>query len=228
MPADNEGQTPNSTAPEGQVPEGQQPAEQNQQPAPQLVDVNQLDEQGHQLWFPREAMEQVRKEAANYRNLLKEAKEALEAARPPADANQGKDKTPLAQDKTQPDISARLAQLEARERELVIENAILAEAARRTEDRGAFVNPVEAVKLLDRTNVQLHDDGTVKGVEDALKALAQASPHLLQDSKRAAKLSPTNPGAGGQGTPEIVKQIQARMTGQTQAFGGGGVVLPEE
>lgn len=222
MPTDEQGQTPTSTTPAGQAP-AEQPAE---QPTTQLVDVSAKDEHGHQLWFPREAIEQVRQEAANYRNLLKEAKAALEAQAKPADPDKAK---PAAKDQAQDDIAQRLAALEARERELVIENAILAAAARRTDERGAFINPAEAVKLLDRTNVQLHDDGTVKGVEDALKTLATQSPHLLaQDGKRPPKIDPTNPGGGSPGTPQIVKDIQARMSGQTSPFGGGGVVLPEE
>lgn len=224
MPEEIEGQTPASTTPE-QDSEGQQPtAQPDQTQAPKLVDVNARDEQGHQLWFPREAIEQVRREAANYRTLLKEYKDALDAHKPAPE--KGK---PKAEDQAQDDLSDRLAKLEARERELVIENAILAAAARRTDERGAFINPAEAVKLIDRTNVQLHDDGTVKGVEEALKALATQSPHLLvQDGKRPPKIDPTNPGGGSPGTPQIVKDIQARMSGQTNPFGGGGVVLPEE
>lgn len=226
MPDDIEGQVPPSTTPPEPDSEGQPTATTPPQPAPQLVDVNQRDEQGHQLWFPREAIEQVRKEAANYRTLLKEYKDALEAQKPAPDKDKDK---PKAEYQAPDDLSARLAQLEARERELVVENAILAAAARRTDERGAFINPAEAVKLIDRTNVQLHDDGTVKGVDEALKALAAQSPHLLaQDGKRPPKLDPTNPGGGSPGTPEIVKQIQARTTGQTNPFGGGGVVLPEE
>ena len=67
MPTDDLGQTPTSTTPEPDS-EGQQPtAQPDQTQAPKLVDVNARDEQGHQLWFPREAIEQVRREAANYR-----------------------------------------------------------------------------------------------------------------------------------------------------------------
>lgn len=227
MPEEIEGQTP-TPQPEGQAPEGQQPEQGSAEQAPKLVDVNARDDQGHQLWFPREAMTQTREEAARYRRLYQEAKQALEAHAQPADKQDKKEKPDPAKDQ-ESDIASRLAQLEARERELVIENAILAAAARRTDERGAFINPAEAVKLLDRTNVQLHDDGTVKGVEDALKALATQSPHLLvQDGKRPPKIDPTNPGGGSPGTPQIVKDIQARMSGQTNPFGGGGVVLPEE
>lgn len=219
MPTDDLGQTPTSTTPAGQAP-AEQPAE---QPAKQqLVDVSAKDEHGHQLWFPREAIEQVRQEAANYRNLLKEAKQALEALKSPAEPDKAKEK---AQDS---DIAQRLAQLEARERELVIENAILAAAAARTEERGAFIRPAEAVRLIDRVNVKLTDDGKVEGVEDALKALAAQSPHLLAQDGKRARVSATNPGAPGNVTPAIVQQIQARMSGQTNPFGGGGVVLPEE
>lgn len=219
MPTEDLGQEPTSTTPAGQTP-ADPPAE---QPAKQqLVDVSAKDEHGHQLWFPREAIEQVRQEAANYRNLLKEAKQALEALKSPAEPDKAKEK---AQDS---DIAQRLAQLEARERELVIENAILAAAAARTEERGAFIRPAEAVRLIDRVNVKLTDDGKVEGVEDALKALAAQSPHLLAQDGKRARVSATNPGAPGNVTPAIVQQIQARMSGQTNPFGGGGVVLPEE
>lgn len=221
MPTDDLGQTPTSTTPEPDS-EGQQPEQGSAEQAPKLVDVSAKDEHGHQLWFPREAIEQVRQEAANYRNLLKEAKQALEALKSPAEPDKAKEK---AQDS---DIAQRLAQLEARERELVIENAILAAAAARTEERGAFIRPAEAVRLIDRVNVKLTDDGKVEGVEDALKALAAQSPHLLAQDGKRARVSATNPGAPGNVTPAIVQQIQARMSGQTNPFGGGGVVLPEE
>lgn len=221
MPTEDLGQEPTSTPPAGQTP-AEPPAE---QPAKQqLVDVSAKDEHGHQLWFPREAIEQVRQEAANYRNLLKEAKQALEALKSPAEPDKAKEP-----EKTQDsDIAQRLAQLEARERELVIENAILAAAAARTEERGAFIRPAEAVRLIDRVNVKLTDDGKVEGVEDALKALAAQSPHLLAQDGKRARVSATNPGAPGNVTPAIVQQIQARMSGQTNPFGGGGVEQPEE
>lgn len=222
MPTEDLGQEPTSTTPAGQTP-ADPPAEQPTKQ--QLVDVSAKDEHGHQLWFPREAIEQVRQEAANYRNLLKEAKQALEAQAKPATPDKAKKEPAQGQES---DITQRLAQLEARERELVIENAILAAAAARTEERGAFIRPAEAVRLIDRVNVKLTDDGKVEGVEDALKALAAQSPHLLAQDGKRTRVSATNPGAPGNVTPAIVQQIQARMSGQTNPFGGGGVEQPEE
>ena len=130
MPEEIEGQTP-TPQPEGQAPEGQQPEQGGAEQAPKLVDVNARDDQGHQLWFPREAMTQTREEAARYRRLYQEAKQALEAHAQPADKQDKKEKPDPAKDQ-ESDIASRLAQLEARERELVIENAILAAAAARS------------------------------------------------------------------------------------------------
>lgn len=190
--------------PEGQEPEGQQ----------NLVDVTAVDEQGHQLWFPREAVVQLREEAANYRRLYQEAKQALESQKP----------TEPTQDDT---VTKRLTELEARERQLVIENAILAQAAVRTNERGAFIRPAEAVRLIDRSLIKIGDNGQVEGVDEALKALAAESPHLLE-GRRPAKVSPTNPGNPGQAVPAIVKELEARLSGSNTTFGAGGVVASDD
>lgn len=226
MPEEIEGQTP-TPQPEGQAPEGQQPDQGGAEQEPELVDVNARDDQGHQLWFPREAMTQTREEAARYRRLYQEAKQALEAHAQPADKQDKKEKPDPAKDQ-ESDIASRLAQLEARERELTMENAILAAAAQRTEERGAFVRPLDAVKLVDRSLLTLKDDGTVEGVQEALKALATDAPHLLAQDKRAPRISPTNPGGQGNAPSPIVRTIQDKYRGASDPFGGGGVYTPDK
>jgi hypothetical protein len=169
-----QGQAPNSTTPTGQAPDGQQPG---QQPQSQMVDFNAINDKGERLYFDREAMEGARSEAANYRTLYQQAKSVLEAqAAPDKDKDKGNKPTPAPQDG---EAQQRLQALEARERQLTIQNAVLSEAARTDGDRKRFINPSDAVALADLSAVQIGKDGKVTGVAEALKALAESRPHLL-------------------------------------------------
>lgn len=57
-----------------------------------------------------------------------------------------------------------------------------------------FVDPSDAVALLDKSKLTVDDEGKVDGLDDALKELLKAKPHLV---KRAPGLGPTNPGQNG-------------------------------
>ena len=55
-----------------------------------------------------------------------------------------------------------------------IKNAVLAVAS-----KANFVDPQDAYAMLDRSELEIGDDGTVSGVENAIKALAKAKPYLV-------------------------------------------------
>lgn len=46
--------------------------------------------------------------------------------------------------------------------------------------RQGFNDPADAYSLLDVSAITVDEDGTIKGVEDALKALAKAKPYLVR------------------------------------------------
>jgi hypothetical protein len=88
---------------------------------------------------------------------------------------------------------------------LSIENAFL------KDNTYAWHNPDAARKLVDLSQVQLNDDGSVSGMKDALKALATAHPYLIkQEAKEEKKPPGTSPGNNGQsGTSQPSKQAIA-------------------
>jgi len=63
----------------------------------------------------------------------------------------------------------------ARVLELTTRTAIEREAA-----KAGFHDPSDAYALLDWDEFEVQDDGTVKGVEGAVKRLAEAKPHLVK------------------------------------------------
>lgn len=78
-----------------------------------------------------------------------------------------------------------------RERALILRYEVASRAARLN-----IVDPELAVMLVEKnTNVTVGEDGTVTGIDEALKALIKERPHLV----RAA--GPADPGAGTAGSP---------------------------
>lgn len=225
MPKDTPGQEPNKT-PENTP--GQEPGQVQPEPTPdpRLVDLDAKSDDGKRLYFDAEAMRQVRDEAAQYRTLYQDVKKTLEALSTQADDDEAPKKPKKAAPDEPPpseDLARRLEELEAREKTLRLENAILAEAARHTDDRAPFVDPRDALALVDKQTIELKDDGTASGVVEALTALAESKPHLLVQARRPG-VKPTNPGQGGRAEPEIVRLLKARQMGQAvETFGGGGV-----
>ena len=60
-----------------------------------------------------------------------------------------------------------------------------------------IVDPDAAYALMDRDAVSVADDGTIKGVEDALKALIKDKPYLLRQKGAQSVGGATNPAASG-------------------------------
>jgi hypothetical protein len=76
-------------------------------------------------------------------------------------------------------------------------------------------NAETAMKLVDLSQVEIESDGSVKGMKDALKALAAANPYLIKTeaSNEPVKPGSTAPGNNGGSTtttPDI-KRLAARF-----------------
>ncbi|MTI83446.1 MAG: hypothetical protein FH756_05950 [Firmicutes bacterium] len=61
--------------------------------------------------------------------------------------------------------------------------------------QAGFVDPADAVALVDRSSLEVDDKGNVNGAKEAVDALAKAKPHLVGTGKPGG--SPGNPGNPG-------------------------------
>jgi len=131
----------------------------------------------------------------------------------------------------------RAARLEKRLAEIQSENARLAEDYQKAQMKTAvvsaatrlgFADPSDAWAFLDPSALQI-DEGEIKGVEEALKALAEAKPYLLQTgTTRGPTLPPTNPGRGTEPRETDEERRQRLFGTNASPFGkaGGGVFSP--
>lgn len=119
---------------------------------------------------------------------IKTAKETLEAAKKSREAQM----TEL--EKAHATIAALEAQSEAvkieaeaikaRADEALMKSAIIAKA-------GNFNDPMDAWQFVDRSKIEVSEDGTYKGIDEALKTLTEAKPYLV---KVGNGNEPTGPG----------------------------------
>lgn len=90
---------------------------------------------------------------------------------------------------------AELATLRTNMRSATINNAVVAEAAKL-----GFADPSDAMRMLDASSLSVAEDGSVAGVSDLLKALADSKPYLLAQTQTATpktpSLNPSNPAGG--------------------------------
>lgn len=59
-----------------------------------------------------------------------------------------------------------------------------------------FHNPATALRLLDRSAISINEDGTVKGMDDAIAALAKSDPYLVktEEVKKTGTTAPKTQG----------------------------------
>lgn len=100
------------------------------------------------------------------------------------------------------EAKAQNSQLQSQIKELRIQNAFVTDNTHDWHDSRA------ALKLADLSGVTIDDDGTVKGLKEALEAVAKSAPYLLKPKADA--------GAEGAGQP-----AQQQQTGVTGVAGGG-------
>lgn len=153
---------------------------------------------------PTEA-DRLRQEAESYREKMKLAdKRASDFENK---LKQLVDKDLPEQEKLKRDYEEATKQVEsmrATNSKLALENAFLAD---NTYD---WHNPKRAMQVLDRSNVEINDDGTVTGLKAALKALATSDPYLLKGTVEEKETPPPgtlpgNNGGNGGGKPDAKK-----------------------
>lgn len=73
----------------------------------------------------------------------------------------------------------------------------------------AWVNPKDALKLLDLDDVEIGEDGDVEGLDEAIDALAKAKPYLLKskDGEDKGKRTGTPTGTKRKGNPDRDKLL---------------------
>jgi alanyl-tRNA synthetase len=104
----------------------------------------------------------------------------------------------------------------ARAQDLTLRNAVTIQASKLQ-----FTDPGDALAFIDKSAITVKDDGSVDGLEDALKALAAAKPYLLTTATRG--LAGVQPGHGNQPAGETIEQKRARLRtgGETASLSGG-------
>lgn len=73
------------------------------------------------------------------------------------------------------------AQYQADMKELKLNNAIKLAVAKEANDAN------DVLLMLDKSNLELQEDGNVKGLEDAVKALQESKPYLFADNKATGR-----------------------------------------
>lgn len=99
---------------------------------------------------------------------------------------------------------------------------------------GKFIDPDDVVALLS-AKLTVEDDGTVKGLDDELAALAKAKPHWVKKPATGSQ-NAGNPAGGGDGGGETEPQQRARLYGSggnvfdaaAARQHGGGVIFPND
>ncbi|MBP8291481.1 MAG: hypothetical protein KAX65_01835 [Caldilineaceae bacterium] len=107
--------------------------------------------------------------------------------------------------KAQADAEAKALATEERLRTAAIRNAVVLAAS-----KANFYDPEDAFRLADLAEVQVAEDGTVTGVDNALKTLTKAKPHLVKVTSGGGEINST--AAGRQTRPsadELVRQKRA-------------------
>jgi hypothetical protein len=136
-------------------------------------DEDEDDEEEEKLTRPE-------RQAARYRTRLREEERKNRELNERLKALEDKDKKPdeIAERDTR-EAREKAERLETRARQLTLENAFF---RANTVD---WVDPADALKLVDLDEVDVDDDGTVDAVQlrKALRALAKQKPHLVKKAK---------------------------------------------
>lgn len=182
----NTGGMPDGGAPDGGMPNG----DDGQSTAAELA---------AELERVKVALKAANSESATRRKRLEEL-EAAEADRAAAQLSEVEKAKKLAAD-----AEAKAQAAEERLRTAMVRNAVVVAASKLN-----FYDPEDAFRLADLANVQVGEDGKVTGVEDVLKTLAKAKPHLVKAAGAQGSLNSTE--GGRQTRPsadEVIRQKRA-------------------
>ncbi|KQS19213.1 hypothetical protein ASF99_04825 [Exiguobacterium sp. Leaf187] len=80
-----------------------------------------------------------------------------------------------------------------------------------------FIDPADAKAFLDRSAIEVDDEGNVNGLQEALEAVKTAKPHLI---KYSTTHPPTPPGGGNSPAPkegyDLGKSLAERLNGKNK------------
>lgn len=186
MSDQNSGETPGAGGQDGKTPNGENGQPTAEQLATELASL-------------RAALKAANAESATRRKKLDEL-EAAEEERKAAQLSEVEKAR-----KAQADAEAKALATEERLRTAAIRNAVVLAAS-----KANFYDPEDAFRLADLAEVQVAEDGTVTGVDNALKTLTKAKPHLVKVASGGGEINST--AAGRQTRPsadELVRQKRA-------------------
>ena len=186
MSDQNSGETPGAGGQDGKTPNGENGQPTAEQLAAELASL-------------RAALRAANAESMTRRKKLDEL-EAAEEERKAAQLSEVEKAK-----KAQADAEAKARATEERLRTAAIRNAVVLAAS-----KANFYDPEDAFRLADLAEVQVADDGTVTGVDNALKTLTKAKPHLVKVASGGGEINST--AAGRQTRPsadELVRQKRA-------------------
>lgn len=129
------------------------------------------------------------------------------------DLRQIRDKDLPEADKLKRDYAESVAQVEkltAANNELALKVAFL------SDNTYSWHNAERALKLVDLSQVEILEDGTVRGLKDALKALATSDAYLIKQEVTAtapapAGTAPGNNGASGNSKNKAAQGLESRI-----------------
>lgn len=104
---------------------------------------------------------------------------------------------------------ATVEKLQAANNELALKVAFL------SDNTYSWHNAERALRLVDMSQLEIQDDGSVRGLKDALKALATSDPYLIKQEVKETNTAPAgtapgNNGASGNNKP-TTKGLEARI-----------------
>lgn len=145
-----------------------------------------------------EEAKKLRAEASSLRRRLKDLEDREKAAEDAKLTEQER----IARERD--DLAARLA-----ERETAIADMRLQAAVTSAAVRLGFVDPEDALRLVDRSAVKADEEGRLTNVEDQLATIAKAKPYLLNTASKTAGSFDTGQGARATG-PRFYTREQLR------------------
>lgn len=149
----------------------------------------------------RAALKAANKEAADRRKKL-EALEAEDAKRKEAELSESQKA-----EKRAKEAEAKVLEMEQRWRDGMLRSAVTIAAT-----QAQFYDPEDAYRLADLASLTVNNDGTVTGVDDAIKAMAKAKPHLVKVATTATTPPDVNAqNRGQQRTPSLDELVQKKL-----------------
>jgi hypothetical protein len=115
--------------------------------------------------------------------------------------------------RTQAELKA--AQLEAESLRTTHRNALIGHAIERAASKANAVDAEVVAQLIDRSSIEIEDDGTVKGADKAVEALLKAKPFLVASGQQSGTVKGT-PGtpdgkSGGMSKADLFEQTKKEL-----------------